>query len=166
MRNLLPIVSLSALSCALLFHLRAQVLGKPQPLPAVRREIQEQLTKGKGLVIVMDEQQSSKGDDETYGDWANNLNQFATAKPSDLKLIVVTPLRYRQIVSDPKPKRPNATLFIRDAGHVLCHDGPIMEQSVYKLGLAYIRSGLPNDDSSAKSVARSHLTETAIRLVL
>jgi hypothetical protein len=86
------------------------------------------------LVIAPPKSAGEKDESEAYGDWADNLNGFASSAPPDIQIIRLTPARYRQEVEEPKIRRTFATVFLRDSTHALLYDGMIVEAKAYKVG--------------------------------
>lgn len=111
------------------------------------------------LAVVPSTAGKARDTDETYGDWADNLNDFATNADHRIKIIKVTPHKYSEIVADPQIKDGFATLFIRDLSHVLLYKGMILEPKVYQLGQTYMLQHL-----DLKSVAPYGLEEVSVRL--
>lgn len=129
------------------------------PDPA-RAEVAKALRSGQGVVLVVVADVKKPGAaDESYGDWADNLNYFVAHADQKIKIIKLTARRYPNVMADPKTKSRYATLFIRDLSHVLLYDGMILESQVYKLGQAYILQ-----HSDPKAMSAWGLQETTARL--
>ena len=103
------------------------------------KEIEQAFSSGKTVVLVVAPHKSA-GDDESeaYGDWADNLNRFASSLPADTKLVKLTAAQYKQDVEEPKIRQAFATVFLRDRTHALLYDGMIVEAKAYKVGLGWL----------------------------
>ena len=114
-------------------------VGSPQREANAHQKIEQAFSSGKMVVLVVAPQKSA-GDEESeaYGDWADNLNGFASSLPADTKIVKLTAAQYKQDVEEPKIRRPFATLFLRDSTHALLHDGMIVEAKAYKIGLDWL----------------------------
>lgn len=105
-----------------------------------RKEVEQAFNSGKMVVLVVAPQKHAGEEDEseTYGDWADNLNGFASSLPADTKIVKLTAAQYKQDLEEPKIRRAYATVFLRDATHALLYDGMIVEAMAYKVGLAWL----------------------------
>ena len=116
----------------------AAEIYKPQTPAAASHELQRCLKAGTGIVLVVAAANAPRGDDESYGDWADNLKSFLNSAPSDVKVMRLTPALYEKLISGPKLKQRFATVFVRDEGHALVYDGRVVEQRAYVLGMGFI----------------------------
>ena len=99
----------------------------------------------------------AKPTDETYGDWADALNNFHSS--AQVKVITLTSREYRIAIAGPRLSGQFATLFIRDLDHALLYRGMILEPQVYQLGQSYMLEQSEPSPSSAYG-----LRPTTIRL--
>lgn len=115
-----------------------------------RKDIETQFHDGKTLVLVVAPAGRKPSDaDESYGDWADGLNNFATHAGAGIKILKLTPPEFAQLLLQPKVKGDFATLFMRDSEHALVYDGMVVERKVYEIGLAYLKRQMDEKLASA-----------------
>ena len=135
------------LCCLIVIH---SDLANAQHEPKARKEIEQAFSSGKMVVLVVAPHESAAGDEsEAYGDWADNLNEFASSLPADTKLVKLTAAQYKQDVEEPKIRRGFATVFLRDSTHALLYDGMIVEAKAYKVGLGWLHQQADEKAASA-----------------
>ena len=114
-----------------------------------RKDIEAQFHDGKTVVLVVAPAGKPKDADESYGDWADGLNTFATHAGASVKILKLTPQRFAQLLLQPEVKGHFATLFMRDSEHALVYDGMVVERKVYEIGLAYLKRQIDQKQASA-----------------
>lgn len=128
-------------------------------LERVRKDLDTAFHAGQPFVLVVTgDSQKAADTNEAYADWAEYLNAFRVQTDPRIKIVKVTALQYPELIVEPKPKDKYATLFVRDAEHVLLYDGMILEPQVYQLGLAYLK-----DHSDGKASSSNGLRKVSIR---
>jgi hypothetical protein len=114
-----------------------------------RKDIEAQFHDGKTVVLVVAPAGRPKEADESYGDWADGLNNFATHASASVKILKLTPQRFAQVLLQPEVKGDFATLFMRDSEHALVYDGMVVERKIYEIGLAYLKRQVDQKQASA-----------------
>src|SRR3954465_12454821 len=134
MLNLVTKARLTFRSVLMVILVAAAVWASSQ-LERARKEVDTAFRARQPFVLVVTGSGEKATDtSEAYADWAEYLNAFRTQADSRVKIVKVTALQYPEFITGPKLKDQYATLFVRDAGHVLLYDGMILEPQVYRLG--------------------------------
>jgi len=123
----------------------ATIAAQPRK-DVARKDLEAALHVGKTVVLVVAPATKRAADDESYGDWADALNDFSAhaGAGADVRIFQLTPLRLSQLLVAPRIKHEFAVLFLRDTEHALVYDGQVVERKVYDLGLAYAK-GRPDE---------------------
>lgn len=131
-------LALASIALALLGAACATAAGRPSMLPS-----------GPALVVVAPNVPSADDQaSETYGDYADTLNSFAAHRPPGLKLVRMTPARWRRLARRPLFADSYAIVFLRRDGQVLLHDGMPVEAAVYEAGARWALGGAtPSPDT-------------------
>jgi hypothetical protein len=129
----------SFLGSTILISILTAVAAQQPSAEVGRKGMEAAFRGGKSVVLVIAPSGKQQSDDESYGDWADGLNDFATHVGADVKILKLTPLKFRQLLQQPKLKEGFATLFMRDSDHALVYDGMVTEPKVYEIGLAYLK---------------------------
>ena len=130
----------SLLGLAVLMSLLTGSAAQSPGRDGMRKDIEAALRNGKSVVLVVAPAMSKTNDaDESYGDWADGLNDFAAHAGADVKVFRLTPPKFSQLLLQPKVKGNFATLFIRESGHALVYEGMVVEPKIYAIGLAYLQ---------------------------
>jgi hypothetical protein len=122
-------------------------------------ELIAELDRGNPIVIVVWNETAPKSTDESYGDWADTLNNFAARADGRVKIIKMAALAYRLAVVAPRISGQFATLFVRNLQNTLLYQGMILEPQVYQLGQNYILA-----QTESPAATKYGLTPTAIHL--
>ena len=78
---------------------------------------------------------------ETYGDYAEYLNAFASHRPATLKLVRMTPVQWRRLSRRPALTDSYAVVFVRRDGQALIFDGMPLEAALYEAGARWASNG-------------------------
>jgi hypothetical protein len=78
---------------------------------------------------------------EAYADYSAYRDDFVRAHEPGLCLFSLDAASYRTRIAAPALKNAFATLFVRDAAHVLYTEGMILEPQIYVIGARFLKQG-------------------------
>jgi hypothetical protein len=101
--------------------------------------VRDALAAGEPVVLALaKELPGADGGDETDGDWANYLNEFAAAH-ARYKIVAMSAAEARDLLAEPPPLEDfYATIFARSTTSAVIYDAPVLEKSVYDAAAAYL----------------------------